>query len=338
MLYKLTIAAMIASAGAAPTKDYAALFEAWKVKHGKTYESGDAEAKAFTAFAHNEDKIEKHNAKGLSYKLGHNTFSDLLADDFFALKLGFNNSYHRQSTYSKNPLHVARPDVELASSVDWVTAGAVTPVKDQGSCGSCWAFSTTGAIEGAYQIASGTLTSLSEQELVDCDTTDNGCGGGLMDNAFKWVKSNGITSEAEYSYTSSGGTAGTCSSSKKGNPVVTVTGYTDVASQDEDALKSAVAQQPVSIAIEADKSAFQLYSSGVLDSSSCGTSLDHGVLLVGYGTDSGTEYWKVKNSWGTSWGESGYIRMVRGKNMCGIAEEPSYPTGAKAWSSSVEEA
>jgi len=338
MLSKLTIAALLASSGAAPTKDYAALFEAWKHKHGKTYENGAAEAKAFSAFAHNEDKIEGHNAKGLTFKLGHNVFSDMFSHEFFNMMLGFNGTLHRQSTYSTNPLHVVRPEVELASSVDWVSAGAVTPVKNQGSCGSCWSFSTTGAIEGAYQIASGSLTSLSEQELVDCDTTDSGCSGGLMDNAFKWVKTNGLTTEADYPYTSSGGTAGTCSSTKKASPAVTVTGYTDVTSGDEDALKSAVAQQPVSIAIEADKSAFQLYSSGVFDSTACGTSLDHGVLLVGYGTDSGSDYWKVKNSWGSTWGESGYIRMVRGKNMCGIAEEPSYPTGAKAWSSSVEEA
>merc|ERR1719281_355057 len=148
-----------------------------------------------------------------------------------------------------------------------------------------------------------------------------------MDNAFDWVEENGIATEASYAYTSGEGTTGTCSSSKKADAVVTVGGFTDVPQGDEDALKSAVAQNPVSVAIEADKSVFQLYSSGVLDSTACGTQLDHGVLVVGYGTDtaSGTDYWKVKNSWGATWGESGYIRMARGVNQCGIASQPSYP-------------
>ena len=156
-----------------------------------------------------------------------------------------------------------------------------------------------------------------------------------MDNAFEFVKSHGIASENAYPYTSGGGTTGSCNSAKEGQPVVSITGYTDVPSRDEDALKSAVSQQPVSVAIEADKSAFQFYSGGVLDNSACGTNLDHGVLVVGYGTDGGKDYWKVKNSWGPSWGEEGYIRMVRNKNQCGISQQPSYPTGAKAASSEV---
>merc|ERR1711959_6388 len=155
-------------------------------------------------------------------------------------------------------------------------------------------------------------------------------GGGLMDNAFKFVEKNGIASEADYPYTSGYGTTGSCKSDLEHRPVVTIESYTDVPSGDENALKAAASKQPVAIAIEADRSAFQLYSGGVLDNPGCGQQLDHGVLLVGYGTDSGKDYWKVKNSWGASWGEQGYIRMVRNKNQCGIAEEPSYPTGAKA--------
>ena len=202
--------------------------------------------------------------------------------------------------------------------------------------GSCWAFSTTGSIEGAYQIASGTLVSLSEEELVQCDrVSDNGCEGGLMDNAFEWIEKNGIALESTYPYTSGGGQTGSCDKSKA-IPAVTISSFKDVPKGDEDALKSAVALGPVSIAIEADKSAFQLYKSGVLDSPSCGKKLDHGVLAVGYGSDSdsGKDFWKVKNSWGATWGEQGFIRMVRGSNMCGIASQASYPTGAKAASPS----
>ena len=295
------------------------------------YDTIEAEAKAFATFSAHEKTIVAHNAKKLSYTLGHNEFSDLTWEEFFHAGV-----VGKKKGTSKL-LHVSTADETLPDAVDWVTAGAVTAVKNQGSCGSCWSFSTTGAIEGAYQIATGTLTSLSEEDLVQCDTTDSGCNGGLMDNAFDWVEENGIATEASYAYTSGEGTTGTCSSSKKADAVVTVGGHIDVASKDESALKSAVAQQPVSVAIEADKSVFQLYSSGVLDSSSCGTQLDHGVLVVGYGTDSslGKDYWKVKNSWGSTWGEEGYIRMVRGSNMCGIASQPSYPTGAKASSSTA---
>merc|ERR1719421_523376 len=180
-------------------------------------------------------------------------------------------------------------------------------------------------------MGSGKLTSLSEEDLVQCDTVDQGCEGGLMDNAFEWIEKNGLAAEDAYPYTSGTGIRGMCDSSKSGASVVTITGYNDVPAGNETALLSAVAQQPVSIAIEADKSAFQSYKSGVLDSPFCGTQLDHGVLLVGYGTQSGPlgskDYWIVKNSWGETWGEDGYIRMVRGKNMCGLANQASYPKG-----------
>lgn len=178
--------------------------------------------------------------------------------------------------------------------------------------------------------ATGQLISLSEEDLVQCDKgADQGCQGGLMDHAFGWVKANGICAEEDYPYTSGGGVRGACRTPAC-TPVVTVSGHEDVPSNDEDALKAAVSKQTVSVAIEADKSAFQLYAGGVLDSAGCGKQLDHGVLLVGYGSDGGKDFWKVKNSWGPSWGEQGYIRMVRGKNMCGIAMQASYPTGASA--------
>jgi hypothetical protein len=220
------------------------------------------------------------------------------------------------------------PNLTVPKSIDWVKKGGVTSVKNQASCGSCWAFSTTGAVEGAYFVASGKLVSLSEQDLVSCDSVDHGCDGGAMDNGFDFAKKYGLCTEKSYPYISGGGKTGQCSADC--DAVVKVTGHTDVPENDEAALKAAVAMQPVSVAIEADKKVFQLYSHGILKNPSCGKKLDHGVLVVGYGSEDGQDYWKVKNSWGGSWGEDGYIRIARGSNECGIAMDASYPTGAKA--------
>ena len=175
----------------------------------------------------------------------------------------------------------------------------------------------------------GTLISLAEQELVDCDTkgVDQGCEGGLMDDAFKFIiKNGGLTTEAQYPYK---GADGTCNAKAAANHAATITGYEDVPANNEQALKNAVANQPVSVAIDASGSDFQFYKSGVF-TGSCGTELDHGVTAVGYGVSDGTKYWLVKNSWGTEWGEEGYIRMQRdvaaAEGLCGIAMQASYPT------------
>merc|ERR1711973_213420 len=219
-------------------------------------------------------------------------------------------------------------NITADSSVDWRQKNAVTPVKNQGNCGSCWAFSTTGSVEGAAAIASGQLISLSEQQLVDCSKAEHhgGCNGGLMDYGFQYIEDNhGITTEQDYAYTARDGT---CNGEKAAHHVVTVTDYKDVPRNNPDQLQQAVSQGPVSIAIEADKSVFQLYKEGVFSDSGCGTNLDHGVLVVGYGTDAGQDYWIVKNSWGATWGEQGYIRLGKtesGAGMCGMYEQPSYP-------------
>jgi C1A family cysteine protease len=302
-------------------------FSLWRKVFRPSYDDEHSEFGAFEAFKTNDLIIDTHNEDpSSSYRLGHNEFSDLTLEQFqqhMGLKLPV-----RALRRKKNVDTTLRVTSSTPSSVDWVEKGAVTDVKNQGQCGSCWSFSTTGAIEGAYFVNGGDLTSLSEQQLVSCDKTDSGCSGGLMDYAFAWVKDNGgLCSESDYSYTSSEGSAASCETSCTAK--VTVTGYTDVTQDDEKALKAAVAQQPVSVAIEADQSSFQLYESGVYTSSDCGTSLDHGVLIVGYGEEDDTDYWKVKNSWGTSWGEDGYIRLERGVNMCGISQMASYPTGAK---------
>jgi cathepsin L len=225
-----------------------------------------------------------------------------------------------------------------ASSVDWVSAGAVTPVKDQGQCGSCWSFSTRGALEGAYYTTYGSLPSFSEQQLVDCDNRqhggkDMGCNGGLMDNAFTWIKKNGgLCTEVSYPYVSgTTKTAGTCQSTCSAVKNSAVVSYTDVPIKSDSAMMQALTQQPVSVAIEADQKAFQLYKSGVF-TGECGVNLDHGVLVVGYGTMSGTDYFRVKNSWGTTWGDAGYIYIGRGsqfndgQGQCGVLLSASYPT------------
>ena len=224
--------------------------------------------------------------------------------------------------------------VTAAGAVDWRAAGGVTGVKDQGQCGSCWAFSTTGSIEGANFVVNGQLLSLSEQELIDCDRSgnDRGCSGGLMDYAYEWIISNGgIDTEKDYPYT---GTDTVCDNTKEHTVAVAVSSFEDVPPNNEAALKKAVTMQPVSIAIAASGLPFQLYSHGVFNGS-CSNQLDHGVLIVGYDTDAetGQEYWVVKNSWGEVWGEQGFIRMAMNHGaagLCGLAMVPSYPVVKKA--------
>jgi len=206
----------------------------------------------------------------------------------------------------------------------------VTAVKNQGQCGSCWTFSTTGGLEGRWKVASGQLVSLSEQQLVDCDKRDSGCGGGLMETAFSYEQGVAVCTESSYRYTAR---AGSCraSSCSTGIPRGGVTGYRKV-SRSASALMSALQEGPVSVAVDAGK--FQSYRSGVL-TGRCGTSLDHGVLVVGYGTAGGTDYWKVKNSWGSSFGEAGYIRLSRSGDMCGILDDASYPVVSSSQTRSV---
>lgn len=219
---------------------------------------------------------------------------------------------------TKTEKNVVKLDTSLAAdSVDWRTKGAVTPVKNQGQCGSCWSFSTTGSMEGAHFVKTGKLVSLSESNLVDCSWLNHGCNGGSMDLAFRYAESNPLETEADYPYTPKTGIFACKYTKSKG--VVKVTTYKDVPANSSAALKAAVTQQPVSVAIEADKPVFHQYTGGII-TTGCGTALDHGVLAVGYGTASGQDYYIVKNSWTTDWGDKGYVRVgiKDGAGVCGI--------------------
>jgi len=300
-------------------------FNYWASYYGKKYSASEYDYRN-TVFDTNVRTIYEHNlAASLmdppGWTMTVNKFADLTPTEFKRL-------YSMNYTQVRSNSTFTVPVSALPAQVDWTDKGVVTPVKDQGQCGSCWAFSATGAMEGAWAIKHSQLFNLSEQELVDCSVPqgNQGCNGGLMDQAFQYVVANkGLATDAEYPYSATG--PNTC---KSETSVMTISGFKDVPANSETALLSAIVQQPVSVAVEADQSVFQFYSGGVM-TSACGTALDHGVLAVGYGTTSaGQDYYKVKNSWGADWGANGYILLGRGSafgstGQCGIQMDPSFP-------------
>jgi len=328
--YVLLLSTLLNLALARPELD--SQWEEFKIRYGKQYDDSE-EVTRRDIWESNYDFMEKHNAAYEAgyetFTVGENEFNDLTNEEFVSFFNGLQVSEGSEDgvvlpTLKKNP-----------EKVDWRQHGFVTPVKNQKQCGSCWAFSTTGSLEGATFNKTKKLVSLSEQNLVDCSKKDGnlGCFGGLMDNAFKYIRDNkGIDTEESYPYTAKTGKQCLFNATNVG---ATLTSWVDIKSGSEEALETAVAQVgPVSVAIDAGHKSFQMYKQGVYYSKECSSKkLDHGVLAVGYGTVQSQDanhppkkYWIVKNSWGESWGMKGYINMAKDMhNMCGIATKASYP-------------
>lgn len=299
-------------------KEYQEIFINFIEKYNKSYSHQEFFSR-YETFKQNLNLIEKHNnSSKQNWTMEINEFIDMNSTQF-RNKLGFiNNNHHKDY---KDLLKT-----KLPKEFDWEKKGAVTPIKNQGNCGSCWAFSTTGSIEGAWYIANNDLLTLSEQELISCSGNygNDGCNGGLVDQGYQFVMQNGLQTEKCYPYQ---GIDSSCIYNNC-NFNVKISSYHDVIPNDEDILMLALYQQPISVAIDASHQSFQFYSNGVFNGD-CGTELDHAVLLVGWGEMNGEQYWKVKNSWGSEWGDNGYIYLARNisdsRGQCGITMSASYP-------------
>jgi cathepsin L len=311
------------------------LFNAWRLQHSKVYETIEEELHRLSIFEYNLQRIAASNtdfhAGKVTYRLRMNQFGDMTDEEFHE----FYNCPTRPTTVEdrREDLMLGADSADArgvgAATVDWTAAGYVTPVKNQGQCGSCWSFSATGSMECNYAIKHGksALTSLSEQQLVDCSSAygNDGCNGGWYYNAWKYAEAEGgLCTESAYPYK---GVDGVCKASSCGTKYDKPMSYSAVKADDESALVTAANAGCVSVAIQANQFAFQYYSGGIL-TGTCGTRIDHAVLVTGYGTLSGQEYWLVKNSWGETWGEKGYVYICKDcgdngtKGECGINMYP----------------
>ena len=293
----------------------------WKSQYNKSYETLDEEHARYNNWLLSFKRVHQDKPKA-SFELGLNAFSDWTHEEFTS-RLGL------RPYLTKDPLPVNicekiqyRPEDPRLSEIDWRSKGMVTSVKNQGQCGSCWAFSAVATIESAWAIQAGSLYNISEQELVDCSRPEGnfGCEGGLMDDAFNYtIVNHGLCLDMEYPYTAKDGKCQPC------RPVVTIMGCHDIqtgnVTENEEAMLVAVSKGPISVGVYAGNALWYHYIGGILDDLDClPGDIDHGVVIVGYGTEAGKDYWIIKNSWGADWGESGYIRIIRGKNMCRIGQ------------------
>lgn len=332
MFRLLAIACLAVAALAAPfAKELDGEWEAYRTQYNKKYATDEEAFLRRLIWEDNLKYVQSHNLeadRGVhTYWLGMNEYADMSNEEFSAQMNGYqqSNSVSRCGHYMP-PSHIELSDLPV--TVDWRTKGYVTEIKNQGMCGSCWSFSATGSLEGQHKRKTGDLVSLSEKNLMDCSTAEgnHGCKGGLMDQAFAYIiKNKGIDTEMSYPYQPRDGPC----KFKSEDVGATEVSCMDIQHFSESDLQKAVAMEgPISVAIDAGHRSFQMYRSGVYKESACSsTRLDHGVLAIGYGTEMDEDYWLVKNSWGTSWGMEGYIKMARNdKNMCGIATQSSFPT------------
>jgi cathepsin F len=319
---------LVGLALAATREDFRALteFKKFMAANNKSYSNEEMRSR-FQIFKSNLALIDNLNAQSKHAKFGVTKFADMSPEEFKALYLG-TKPFKPQADWPMLPLKSEQELKDIPQDWDWRTKGAVTPVKNQGQCGSCWSFSTTGNVEGQWFLAGNPLTSLSEQNLVDCDkecmtyqgqqVCDAGCEGGLMPNAFTYIiKNNGIDTEDSYPYE---GIDDTCRFSAT-NVGAKISNWTMVPGQEDQMAAYLYSTGPLSIAVDATW--WQFYIEGVFDFPWCGSTLDHGVLIVGYAYgpdlfDQNINYWIIKNSWGADWGESGYIRVYKGDDQCGL--------------------
>uniref|UniRef100_A0A0D9XC97 Cathepsin propeptide inhibitor domain-containing protein n=1 Tax=Leersia perrieri TaxID=77586 RepID=A0A0D9XC97_9ORYZ len=330
----LLLVSLLATTAAAANYSMVARHEKWMAENGRKYKDAAEKARRFKVFKANVERIDRFNAAGdKTYRLGANKFTDLTDEEFVSRYTGYSNGSVPSTFGAKKLPGFMYENVSLSEGdsqgVDWRERGAVTNVKDQSTCGCCWAFSAAAAVEGIHQITTNELVSLSEQQLLDCSTQfgNKGCDGGYMQYSFNYIlAAGGITTESAYPYQRVQGS--TCQFTGEG-VAATISGYQEVPLKDEDALAQAVANQPVSVYITAGSLQFKQYMGGVFTGDGCDQNLNHAVTVVGYGVDAagGGEYWLIKNSWGMQWGEQGYMRLQKGQGACGIVSTlaPAYP-------------
>ncbi|XP_039131991.1 zingipain-1-like [Dioscorea cayenensis subsp. rotundata] len=299
------------------------LYEGWLVRHNKFYSDSSEKERRYEIFKDNLKYIDKHNAGNHTYTLALNVFADLTVEEYRAT---FLRTLPPRKWKMENDSEAFNDNVGVApDSIDWRDEGVINPIRHQGGCFSCWAFAVLTTVEAVNKIVTGDLVTLSEQQLVDC--FNKGCQPSYLDDAYQYIIDNGgVDTEADYPYTAK--YSNSCDTTKESNKVVTIDGYRMVRRNNENALKVAVADQPVAAAVEGYGKNFQLYGNGIF-TQFCGTKVDHAVALIGYDSEGGKDYWIVRNSWGDGWGENGYMKLERNiqsrSGKCGIASWPYYP-------------